>query len=128
MKKWYDDSFWHQDLIDIWTIPHSLFGVIVALVFSLWSMDMMVGLVLTFVVAVLWEIGEIITAVSSDETNLNKISDVFVATAFYGITWSSVYLYQPSESDVQLLFWIAASVCVGVSTVGWIGYYLWRRK
>lgn len=127
-KQWYHDSFWHQPLIDLWTIPHVVFGMIPALAFAYAGANMLFGLVATTIIAILWEIGEVICGVSSDEVFSNKVSDVIVAMIGYCLIWALVRAHLPAQSTIGYWLVILVVVLIVTSTIGWIGYHLWHTS
>jgi hypothetical protein len=127
-KKWYDDSFWHRKYVDLWTIPHILFGTIPSLICLLTGFDLLYGFILTIVVAILWEIGEMVIGVWTTEVFSNKITDVLVAGIWYGTIWAWNLLIQPGWEAVQYVLIIVVILQIMTSIIGWIGYQLWHKK
>lgn len=127
-KKWWDDSFWHHKFIDLWTIPHIIFGTIPAFIFSIFEKNMLFGFLLTVLVAIVWEVGETVVGVSYDEVLSNKISDVFIAGLGYGMVWAFIYTFNPTQELIINIFYVSLFLLIITSAIGWYGYYLWHRK
>jgi len=127
-KKWYDDSFWHRDFIDLWTIPHTLFGTMPAFLCALLGYNMLIGFLVTIIIAIVWEIGETVVGVWSDEALSNKVSDIIIAGIGYDIIWGWIYFFQPEQELVYQIFLIVWMTLIVTSAIGWTGYYLWHKN
>src|SRR3989344_5332818 len=66
---------------DLWSIPHFLFGILMAFVPPFADISFSFVLVLTLVLAILWELFEM--SVGIKETVLNSLLDVFLPIAAY---------------------------------------------
>ena len=109
---------------DLWSIPHFLFGILMGFVPALVdSVSFNFALVLTLVLAVLWELFEI--GVGIRETVLNSLLDVFLPVAAYIIT-SYVLLLQPYHSEDIGVISIAVLILYLFTNIsGWLAY---RRR
>ncbi|TSC65007.1 MAG: hypothetical protein G01um101491_62 [Parcubacteria group bacterium Gr01-1014_91] len=109
---------------DLWSIPHFLFGILMGFVPALVdSVSFSFALVLTLVLAVLWELFEM--RVGIRETVLNSLLDVFLPVAAYIIT-SYVLLLQPYHREDIAVVSIAVLILYLFTNIsGWLAY---RRR
>jgi hypothetical protein len=71
--------------IDSWTVPHFLFGTVVALFALVWGIPDGVALAATVVLAVLWEIVEMRLRIR--ETRWNVMSDILAPLVAFLLTY-----------------------------------------
>src|SRR3989344_8259818 len=108
---------------DLWSIPHFLFGILMAFVPPFADISFSFALVLTLVLAVLWELFEM--RVGIRETVLNSLLDVFLPIAAYIIT-SYILLLQPYHRDELVVFAVAVLLLYLFTNIsGWLAY---RRR
>ena len=109
---------------DLWSIPHFLFGILMAFVPLLTELSFNFVLVLTLVLAVLWELFEV--GIGIQETVLNSLLDVFLPISAYIIT-SYVLLLQPYHREDLGVVSIAVLILYLFTNIsGWLAYR--RRK
>lgn len=108
---------------DLWSIPHFLFGILMAFASSLTELSFSFALVLTLVLAVLWELFEMRLGIQ--ETVLNSLLDVFLPIAAYIIT-SYVLLLQPyHREDIGVVSIAVLILYLFTNISGWLAY---RRR
>ena len=84
---------------DLWSIPHFLFGILMAFVPSLTGISFLTALALTIILAMLWEIYEKFVAIK--ETIQNSLLDIILPIVAFTLTSYvlRIYLFR----DDQLL-------------------------
>lgn len=104
--------------VDLWTVPHILFGVLMFLLVQRYKKDIWFGFFLTLVLAVVWEFMEIYFQVFEHQPN--QIVDVLMALVGYltmivGRTkiYNNKYFIQ-----VTIFFYILFNF------LGWLSYYI----
>lgn len=109
---------------DLWSIPHFLFGIVTALLPSLFGVSLAQALVLTLTLALSWELFERYAGVK--ETFLNGLADVLLPiVAFTGISFLlRVYAFHPDELAVFMSATLTLYCYTNLS--GWLAYR--RRK
>ena len=118
-------DWWQKGMgFDLWSIPHFLFGILMAFVPLLTELSFNFVLVLTLVLAVLWELFEV--GIGIQETVLNSLLDVFLPISAYIIT-SYVLLLQPYHREDLGVVSIAVLILYLFTNIsGWLAYR--RRK
>lgn len=125
MKSWHDRSLWEQPFVDLWAIPHTLFGVLVASVVAFLGWSMSWGVVATIALAILWEFLEELGGTT--EYFSNRISDVIVATLGYFIAWAIIAHWGLDHATTTRLL-IAVVILVIVSnSIGWAAYFHYSK-
>lgn len=118
------NDWWESENgIDLWSVPHFLFGVLAALAVPLFAIPFWPTLAATLVAAVLWEVFE--KYIDIKESHQNQILDVAFAAIGFAIT--SLYLFQSPLSAPGLF-----KVCVGIFVVYGLfilfGWFAHRRR
>lgn len=108
---------------DLWSIPHFLFGILMAFASSLADISFGIALILTLVIAILWELLEM--GIGIRETVLNSLLDVFLPITAYIIT-SYVLLLQPyHREDIGVVSIAVLILYLFTNISGWMAY---RRR
>ncbi|MDO8593289.1 MAG: hypothetical protein Q7R59_00040 [bacterium] len=117
-------DWWQKgSAFDLWSIPHFLFGILMAFVPMLTDLSFSFALVLTLVLAVLWELFEM--GVGIRETVLNSLLDVFLPIVAYIIT-SYFLLIRQYHRDELVVFAVAVLLLYLFTNIsGWLAY---RRR
>ncbi len=76
-------ALWEQPVIDFWSIPHLLSGVIFYFLFRSYKIHPALGFTANIAIAVLWEVFEKTTGVSAREYFTNHVADIVLATMGY---------------------------------------------
>jgi hypothetical protein len=110
--------------IDLWSIPHFLFGVLMGFLPHVTNISFFTGLALTVILGMLWEIYE--KFVEIKETILNSIFDVVLPMGSFILTTEILRLYpylQPA--DLWVLMGAVFIVYAFTNISGWLAY---RRR
>lgn len=122
--KRYHDWWERRDGVDLWSIPHFLFGVLMALAPPFLLISFYTALVLTVIVSILWEWLEIYAEVH--ESLANRIFDV--AFHIFGFLLLSTFLAKyPQDQGTLSVFGLIVLIAYGIMNfLGWLAYR--RRK
>ncbi len=105
---------------DLWSIPHFLFGVLMAFLPPLTGLSFLTALSLTLILAMLWEVYE--KLVNIKETAQNSLLDVILPVVAFTLTSYVLRLYLFSHDT---LLFIASFIFVGyvlINLFGWLAY------
>ncbi len=117
---------WEAPLLDMWTIPHLLSGFFIAWAILRLTIDPWLGLGLSILIAVFWELFEKITHLSDDEHHTNGPSDVVAAQIGYGAGIWTFFAYAGTGTDTILLV-LAAAVFIVICILGWLSHHWYGR-
>ncbi|MCC7500608.1 hypothetical protein IT396_02290 [Candidatus Nomurabacteria bacterium] len=115
-------SWWEHPVIDLWTIPHTLSGALLAYAVIWFGINLWLGLGIGIAIAIGWEIFEKITHISDVEHHTNGASDVIVAQIGYG---AGVWLFT-TYTTIGFGAGIAACLLLifgGISLLGWLSHH-----
>ncbi len=108
---------------DLWSIPHFLFGVLMAFVPPLVGLSFLTALALTIILAMLWEIYE--KFVEIKETIQNSLLDIILPIVAFTLTSYILRLYT-FHYDELLVFAAAVGIVYLFTNIsGWLAY---RRR
>lgn len=108
---------------DLWSIPHFLFGILMAFVPPLMGISFSMMLTLTAILAVLWELFEMYIGIK--ETILNSLLDVFLPIVAYILT-SYILLSSSYHRDNLIVIATAFFILYLFTNIsGWLAY---RRR
>jgi hypothetical protein len=108
---------------DLWSIPHFLFGILMALVSPLIDISFLTALALTVILAMLWEIYE--KFVDIKETIQNSLLDIILPIVAFTLT-AQLLLAFPLHPDDLLVITGAVFILYAFTNVsGWLAY---RRR
>lgn len=108
---------------DLWSIPHFLFGILMAFVPSLTGISFLTALSLTIILAMLWEIYE--KFVDIKETIQNSLLDIILPIVAFTMTSYALRIYA-FNYDELLVAAIAISILYLFTNIsGWLAY---RRR
>ncbi len=105
----------------MWSIPHTLFGVVLAFFVPPTRRGVYGGFAIVTGFALIWELFEYLTGVSTEEVATNSATDVIVAQLGFLVT---AFLLQRVHNP-QLrgwLFAIVACVWIAFEILGWLAY------
>lgn len=114
-----------EPIIGLWSVVHGLFGVIVALSFILYEGSLVSGLLITAVLAVGWEIIEILF--DGHEKHINRIADIIVAIVVYLIVYYIYTIQNISLETVKLSLWVAIALFIVGTIIGWSAYFGYNK-
>ncbi len=114
-------ALWERSYVDTWTIPHTLFGVLIAFFTPAGPMGLWIGYAVTLSSAVLWEAIERFTGIATEESITNSIMDIVVAQVGF---IAGIYLFSKMNVPSQrwAVFAFTAIIWIAVEIVGWLSY------
>jgi len=108
---------------DLWSIPHFLFGILMAFLPSLTGISFLTALALTLILAMLWEIYEKFADIK--ETIENSLLDIILPVVAFTLTSYVLRLYT-FRYDELLVVAIAIFIVYAFTNIsGWLAY---RRR
>jgi hypothetical protein len=108
---------------DLWSIPHFLFGVLMAFVPYITGFSILTSLSLTLILAMAWEVYEKFKDIK--ETMQNSLLDILLPIVAFTAT-SEILVHYPLRYEDTLVY--ATAVCVlyvYTNISGWLAY---RRR
>lgn len=118
------DRWKRADSFDMWSIPHFLFGVLTAFLVPLGGQTISTALILTVLIAVLWEIYERLAKIR--ESIQNSLLDVILSVVAFTLTSYAlvIYSYAPRE-NIQVIAIAILVLYIYTNLSGWLAY---RRR
>ena len=108
---------------ELWSIPHFLFGVLMAFLPPLFGTRILSALALTIILALAWELYEKLVAIK--ETVQNSLLDVILPIVAFTMT-SYALLAHPLRRDELLVAAVAVFIVYAFTNIsGWLAY---RRR
>ncbi|MCR4275962.1 MAG: hypothetical protein NUV90_01085, partial [Candidatus Parcubacteria bacterium] len=108
---------------DLWSIPHFLFGILMAFIPSLTDISLLTTFALTIILAMLWEIYEKFVGIK--ETIQNSLLDIILPIVAFTLTSYLLSIYS-FRSDELLVAAIAVFILYLFTNLsGWLAY---RRR
>jgi hypothetical protein len=108
---------------DLWSIPHFLFGVITAFIGPLTGLQTLTTLILTFLLALAWEVGEKIIGIK--ESIQNILFDIVLPIAAFTLTTYLLLRYPLHPDDLLLVGSAFLMLYIYTNISGWLAY---RRR
>ncbi len=122
--KAYRDWWERRDGIDLWSVPHFLFGILMGISPYFFPLSIHAAFVLMIVISIVWECLEIIRGIR--ESVINKILDV-TFHVFGFLLISTLFTQHPQGLLMLLPFSISTLIAyLGMNFLGWLAYR--RRK
>lgn len=118
---------WQAPAIDLWTIPHTLSGILIAYASVSADAHFWIGFFITLSLATFWEWFEILTSLSKHEPKLNSVGDIIVAQIGY-IAGFVLFQNHISEENSVLVVASATLIILIISTLGWASHRLYGKK
>lgn len=109
--------------LDLWSIPHFLFGILMAFVPPLTDISFSMALIFTAILAVLWELFEMYIGIK--ETVLNSLLDVFLPIGAFIITSYLLRLYSFRYDEILVATVAVFVLYIFTNLSGWLAY---RRR
>ncbi|MFA6414491.1 MAG: hypothetical protein WC217_01975 [Candidatus Paceibacterota bacterium] len=108
---------------DLWSIPHFLFGILMAFLPYLVGISFLTALALTLILAMLWEVYE--KFVDIKETVQNSLLDIILPIVAFTLTSYVLRIYAFRSDEI-----VVGAVAVGLlylftNVSGWLAY---RRR
>jgi len=119
-------GFWNSKYIDFWSIPHFLFGAMLASLARAFDVSVWGVALAMFIVAVLWEVFEVVEHIPESRTN-GVIDVVLAIVGFVIVAW----LLPLFSHTVELILFAVLFVLWLDSNVGGFimgGWRSWVRK
>lgn len=112
-------DIWREgDYLDLWSVPHFLSGMAVALILFLFGFATNAAFIIAFLLLVAYEMFEVIAQI--EETRWNRTLDVVVGM----VSFAPTFLLAPHFSNVQVLV-----VCAVVLVLdGVLSFFGWRAS
>ncbi|MCR4333814.1 MAG: hypothetical protein NUV60_02265 [Patescibacteria group bacterium] len=111
---------------DLWSIPHFLFGILMAALSPLTGIPFLTILAFTIILAMLWEIYE--KFVDIKETTQNSLLDIILPVVAFILT-SYLFLLYPLHHDDLLIVTIAVLILFLFTNIsGWFAYLRRNRN
>jgi hypothetical protein len=104
-------------LLDYWSIPHFLFGTVIALMALTFSFPMGWALVATFLIAIGWEFLEMRSGLR--EARGNSITDVVLALGGFSVTYGLIHQVSPEPEQYGGVFAVAVIIYLAVNFFAW---------
>lgn len=108
-------SFNHGIYFDFWSVGHIFSGLMIGLVLLFFNFSILDALFISFVLAVLYEVFEIMIKVQEDVQNI--ILDIILVVL--GTYLSFVYFIDLSNSEKSFVFIIVSLLNLGLNLIGW---------
>lgn len=113
-------SFWEQPYLDLWSIPHTIVGILFALASLLAGFSLRRSMLASIFLTTLWEMFEVITGVSKAETLSNQFSDIIVAQIGFFVVWYSMRNSSLRNQIIALVFF--GSLYAVAVFFGWLAF------
>lgn len=109
--------------LDLWSIPHFLFGILTAFLPLLTGISFLTALEITIALAILWELFE--KSIGIKETVLNSLLDIFLPIGACIITSYLLRVYSLRHDELLVATVAVFMLYVFTNLSGWLAY---RRR
>ena len=116
---------WEAPLLDLWSIPHFISGSLIAYCVFYLDISVWLGLGLSIVIAIAWELFEIATNISAVEHKINGASDLVLAQLGYG---AGFWLFSAYPALALGIVSCLALVFVAMCALGWASHHWYGKK
>lgn len=121
MEELYKRDYWEQGRgLDLWSVPHFLFGVLMAMLPPLLDISFMTAFALMMILALVWEVYEKIIGIK--ETLLNILFDVILPVVGFVLTANSLLSRYYDLIDLQIFTAVIFVLYMGMNTLGWYAH------
>lgn len=120
------DWWMRSKALDLWSIPHFLFGVLMAFVGPLTGIPVSSAILLTLVIALLWEAYEQLLNIR--ETFMNITLDILLPIVAFTITSYLLSRYPLHPDDLLLVGGAFFIIYAYTNISGWLAYRRRRRS
>lgn len=117
----FSKELWEHEFVDLWSIPHTLFGVVIAFGVAAFNKSTRDGWMFVTVGALLWELFEIVGRIT--EHTSNQIIDVVIALIGFGITMTIINHAPPK--NIRRSFYIVLGIFIVTSIIGWLAWSIY---
>lgn len=122
-SKWYYRIFKNGKYLDLWSVNHTLSGIVIAGPLYYLSIPLIYSFLISLVLMVSWELYEIIFKIA--ETWQNRTTDVITGVLGFSFIW---YLYTRTANTSEVLIYIVAlSLFLLLEIWGYIAYKAGER-
>lgn len=108
---------------DLWSIPHFLFGVLMAFLPFLIGISFLSALALTIIFAMLWEVYE--KFVDIKETMQNSLLDIILPIVAFTLASYVLRIYSFSSDEITVAAAGVSTLYLFTNISGWLAY---RRR
>jgi hypothetical protein len=106
--------------LDLWSIPHFVFGILTALAPAFIGISTKTALIWTIILGLLWEVYEKLAHI--EETVLNSLFDIILPLAAFAITTYLLTRF-PIYTDTQRIIGVVVFIIyIAINTLGWMAY------
>ena len=109
--------------LDLWSIPHFLFGILMSFLPMLTDVSFLTALTLTLILAMLWEIYEKFVGIK--ETIQNSVLDIILSIVAFTLTSYVLRIYPPHTDDLLIVAIAVLALYIFTNLSGWLAY---RRR
>ena len=109
--------------LDLWSIPHFLFGILMAMLPPLTGMPIVGALAFVIILALLWEMYEKLVGIN--EVPINSVSDVVLPVVAFTFTSLILRSYQFHSDDIIVVAIAVLLLYLFTNISGWLAY---RRR
>jgi len=113
-------------VLDLWSIPHFLFGVLFACVPFLVPLTLATTFLIMLGIALVWEMLEWFVGIR--ETVWNNISDVLLPCISFYVTTEALLYYNVLREQLYVFFGAVLSVYLFTNISGWMAYRKRNRE
>jgi hypothetical protein len=124
--KIFNIKYWEGPFLDLWSVPHMLTGVLIALLVVVLKVSFLTGFFITLAVAILWELFEIATKVYEIKTN--SVVDIVIALVGYSLFFYIPKWFNLDNKGTTTLLAILLVVFLATVITGWIAYKHYAPK
>lgn len=108
---------------DLWSIPHFLFGMLMAFIPPLTDTPLLTTFALTLMLAILWEVYEKIIEIK--ETVQNSLLDIILPVVAFTLTSYTLQLYSLHYDELVVVASAIFVLYIFTNVSGWLAY---RRR
>jgi len=116
----FDIKYWEGAFIDMWSIPHFLTGVVIALVLVLLNTTFLTGFLITLFIATGWELFEITFKIYEIPTN--SIVDIILSLIAYSLFFYIPRWFSLDSKSTSILLYIMIVIFIILMILGWVAY------
>jgi len=110
-------ELWEQPVLDFWSLPHLLSGVIFFFLFRTFRIHPVLAFTANLAIAILWEVFEKTTGVSSREYFTNHLADIVFAVSGYTLAIFASDL-SPTDRIRNRIFWTVVGAFATACLIG----------
>ncbi len=116
-------NWWRKQGLDLWSIPHFLFGALMGMLPSLVGVSFLIALTLTVALATLWEMGEKLIGIRENFPNI--LFDIVLSVAACVLTSLLLLSYPLHRHDLWVIAAATFALYAFTNISGWLAF---RRR